>query len=160
MLFRSIVKHGLRDRFVVANVDTHRHTIPSAVDRVPTILHPPTRRLFVDESAFSLIAELGAALGGNNDLDALQGQQTGFSDGFSFINDSGGSEGPEGMFSNRYAPNNDAQHIAIPSDRASVSERTGRRGEDGGASLEKLRAQRALDISTIQSAHPRPMDRQ
>jgi hypothetical protein len=144
-LLGDIAKHGLRSRFGLVCVDG-RASLPSVVDRVPMALDPASRKVYVDDSVFHLVADMVGTSA--QDVQAYHGQHTGYSDEFSFL----GSDEPA-LFSTSYAAHDDAapppptvSTKAIPT--KAVAE---------GPSLDQLRSQRDQDMHRIHSGMPRPL---
>jgi hypothetical protein len=142
-LMGDITKHGLRERFALVCVDT-RASLPDAVDRVPMALDPGSRRMYVDDAVFQLVAEMVDGVA--RDVQAYYGQHTGFSDDFSFLD-----VPTEDVFSLNYAAHDGCQtQITTPPDDA-------KRSSAESTALDQLRTQRDQDISLIQASMPRPL---
>lgn len=142
-LMADVTKHGLRDRFLLVCVDT-RPALPSAVDRVPMALDPSSRRVYVDDAVFQLVADMVGAVA--EDVQAYHGQHTGYSDEFSFL------DGYSQRFSTSYAKHDElVAHIATPPDDAKKPSSAAVEG----TALDQLRSQRDQDITRIQASIPR-----
>ncbi len=153
-ILQALTKKGLRNRFVLVCVDTHRMQVPAFVDRVPVIL-TPTRDLLSDDAVSDFIASMEGLACGPVAAEFARGD-------FQFVNEQENSqqqtdavfsylsiEGlPPDQFPRITTPNNDSLHSGSDATSggggggASMGMGMGRGSGSGTPSLENLIADR------------------
>lgn len=144
-LLNEIIKHNLRDMFVLVCIDNNRVNIPPSINRVPVIFDPQTKRLLSDDEAFQTIADLSTV--NQSVIHAYGSAANKFTEGYSYL--SGEHSGEDDERSPYFSDN----HIVTPPD----SERSRSGQTEPSLNLDKLRAQRAADMNVIHSSMPRPI---